>query len=199
MESRYLHSTTSRGRWWLPEYSGRHIDGFTVRVDKEVPFVNYSADAIYQKPEHRFFSGPRLVLREITGGRLIVGYTDQEFAVNKSCYVLRADKTTQTDLKALQAILSSSCVAFWVSLKGDKAKQALFPRITMNTLKAIPIPDAWQNQAAELAAMVNGILTEKQKQPKADTTALERAIDEHVYALYGLTPEEADFVKVATA
>jgi adenine-specific DNA-methyltransferase len=199
IDSRYLHSTTRRGRWWLPEYSGRHISDYTVQLDKEVPFVNYAAEAIYQKPNDRFFSGPRLILREIVGDRLIVGYSDKEFAVNKSCYILRDNKATQQDLKALQAILGSSCVAFWVRLKGDKAKQALFPRITMNTLVAIPIPDAWHDQVSHLAESIDRILTKKLKNPNTDMRTLEREIDQQVCALYGLTPEEIRIIEASSA
>ena len=35
--------------------------------------------------------------------------------------------------------------------------------------------------------------------PGADTSALEREIDEHVYALYGLTREEIIIVEKSTA
>lgn len=35
-------------------------------------------------------------------------------------------------------------------------------------------------------------LSAKKKDPQADTSALERQIDEMVYALYGLTPEEIE-------
>ena len=41
-----------------------------------------------------------------------------------------------------------------------------------------------------LVACVDQILAAKQKNPAADTSALEREIDQQVYALYDLTPEE---------
>jgi len=41
------------------------------------------------------------------------------------------------------------------------------------------------------------ILTAKQANPAADTSALEREIDQQVYALYGLTPEESQIVEGA--
>ena len=39
------------------------------------------------------------------------------------------------------------------------------------------------------------ILAAKRAGPAADTTALEREIDRHVYALYGLTPDEIKLVE----
>ena len=41
------------------------------------------------------------------------------------------------------------------------------------------------------------ILAVKQRDAEADTSALEREIDELVYALYGLTPEEIQIVEGA--
>jgi len=39
------------------------------------------------------------------------------------------------------------------------------------------------------------ILAAKQKDPNTDTSALERQIDQMVYELYGLTPEEIAVVE----
>jgi adenine-specific DNA-methyltransferase len=43
--------------------------------------------------------------------------------------------------------------------------------------------------------LVDQILTAKKSDPKADTTALEKAIDQLVYQLYGLTEEEIKIVE----
>jgi TaqI-like C-terminal specificity domain len=52
-----------------------------------------------------------------------------------------------------------------------------------------------QAQHDALMKLVDRILAAKQKNPAADTTALEREIDQQVYALYGLTPEEIKIVE----
>jgi len=41
-------------------------------------------------------------------------------------------------------------------------------------------------------------LAAKKRDPGADTTALEREIDQRVYLLYGLTPEEIASVEEST-
>ena len=48
-----------------------------------------------------------------------------------------------------------------------------------------------------IVALVNQILMAKQRDAEADVSALEREIDELVYALYGLTPEEIKLVEGA--
>ena len=47
----------------------------------------------------------------------------------------------------------------------------------------------------EVGSLVRDILAAKRADPGADTIALEREIDRHVYALYGLTPDEIKLVE----
>ena len=46
--------------------------------------------------------------------------------------------------------------------------------------------------------MIIESLPAKQRDAGADVSALERAIDQRVYALYGLTPEEVKLVEEST-
>lgn len=50
---------------------------------------------------------------------------------------------------------------------------------------------------APIVALVDRILAAKQRDARADTSAMEQEIDRHVYALYGLTPEEIKIVEDA--
>ncbi|HZV45965.1 MAG TPA: hypothetical protein VFG06_01290 [Thermodesulfovibrionales bacterium] len=61
--------------------------------------------------------------------------------------------------------------------------------------KRLAIPDVPLEKQQPIVALVDQILTAKKKDPKADTSALERRIDEMVYVLYGLTPEEIAIVE----
>ena len=50
----------------------------------------------------------------------------------------------------------------------------------------------------EFEKIVDKILAAKKTNPKADTSDLEKEIDEKVYELYGLTQEEREIVENAT-
>jgi hypothetical protein len=54
-----------------------------------------------------------------------------------------------------------------------------------------------QSVSVALKRIVDKILAAKQRDAGADTRALEREIDESVYALYGLTPEEIRLVEAS--
>jgi len=62
-------------------------------------------------------------------------------------------------------------------------------------LRVIPIPAASNEEQAVIVQLVDAILAAKRADPNADTSAWEREIDERVYRLYGLTPEEIKLVE----
>ena len=62
-------------------------------------------------------------------------------------------------------------------------------------LQGIPVKVAQQEEQQVLIHLVDQILAAKKKDLNADTSALEKQIDEMVYTLYGLTPEEIAIVE----
>ncbi|MFM6009696.1 MAG: hypothetical protein ACKO99_03455, partial [Dolichospermum sp.] len=64
------------------------------------------------------------------------------------------------------------------------------------TTSRIPIPKVINVDIQEiLSGLVNQILTAKKLDPKADTTTLETEMDQLVYQLYELTPEEIKIIE----
>src|SRR5262249_5153547 len=94
-------------------------------------------------------------------------------------------------LKYALAILNSRLISYWyrnhfksMSLAGG------YLRIGQNEIRQIPVPEPNNDQSKLIINLVDQILAKKHKNPTADKTELEREIDQQVYALYGLTPEE---------
>lgn len=97
----------------------------------------------------------------------------------------------------LLAVINSSAIRFyWTNRFGDDRKT--FPKIKAEYLKLLPIPIASPDKEKALERLVDRILAAKQRDAEADTSALEREIDELVYALYALTPEEIKIVENAS-
>jgi len=59
----------------------------------------------------------------------------------------------------------------------------------------IPIPSPTDTQDACVTEIVNKILEIKRQNPNADTSSLEKEIDQIVYQLYGLTDEEIGIIE----
>ncbi len=77
----------------------------------------------------------------------------------------------------------------------DTPTKGAFPKILVEDIKNFPLPKIDKSNQEKLTNLVNQILSLKKENPKADTSDLENEIDNLVYQLYELTPEEIDVVK----
>jgi len=106
----------------------------------------------------------------------------------------KAFHLTGNNLKLLNSILNSKLV-FWYLLKigSGLGKEGFeFRKIFVEQL---PIPKIPQSAQQPFITIVDQILSIKQKDSDANTSALERQIDKMVYKLYGLTEEEIKIVE----
>ena len=62
-------------------------------------------------------------------------------------------------------------------------------------LRVMPIPSAGDEDQQYITSRVDEILTIKKSDPAANTSELEKEIDEKVFDLYDLTPEEREIVR----
>ena len=76
-------------------------------------------------------------------------------------------------------------------------KKGTQPQIRKAGIEALPIPTIPLSGQAEVASLARQVLTAKHRDAEADTSGLEREIDELVYVLYGLTEEEKAIVEAA--
>ncbi|MBU1422668.1 MAG: N-6 DNA methylase [Bacteroidetes bacterium] len=102
----------------------------------------------------------------------------------------KIETSKQFSYQYLQAILNSRMIKFYVNeLLYDGTH--FYP----NHMKILPIKKIQKSEQKPFIDIVDKILEAKKKGPTANTTALEREIDEMVYKLYGLTPEEIEIVE----
>jgi TaqI-like C-terminal specificity domain len=94
----------------------------------------------------------------------------------------------------LLAILNSQ-VSWWLTQQTFASKQGGFYEFKPMYVSQIPIPAAPSEKQKSVERLVERVLSAKQRDAGADVSALEREIDELVFALYALTPEEIAIVK----
>ena len=71
----------------------------------------------------------------------------------------------------------------------------VFPQVKITHVKKLPLAIPTKLEQEKVANLVRQILAAKQQNAASDTSVLEREIDQQVYALYGLTPEEIAIVE----
>jgi hypothetical protein len=100
------------------------------------------------------------------------------------------------DPRFLLALLNSRYLSYYLNVKfKDKHLAGGYLAINKSTIEELPLIEVSCARQRPLIDWVEQILAAKKRNAEADTSALEREIDELVYALYGLTPEEIKAVE----
>jgi adenine-specific DNA-methyltransferase len=110
--------------------------------------------------------------------------------------IAKADKGDYS-LKYILGILNSALGAYIYELLICETGK-VFAQVKLTFLRRFPMESAPRSGQLRITTLVDRILAAKQRDAEGDTSALERAIDELVYALYGLTPEEIKLVASAS-
>ena len=96
----------------------------------------------------------------------------------------------------LLGLLNSKAV-FWFYTKTSTQIRGGFVRFIAQYVSQIPIPSIKPEQKVLIGKIVNQILDTKRTAPDIDVSELENQIDQIVYLLYDLTPEEIAIVEGA--
>jgi len=99
-------------------------------------------------------------------------------------------------IKFVLGLLNSKLIDYYYCTKNE-TKHLNGGALPFDTesIKTIPIPLLTSEQQRPIISLVDQILAEKESNPNADTSVLEREIDRMVYELYGLTEEEMKIIE----
>jgi hypothetical protein len=163
----------------------KHLDKyFNVITSVNKPY------GLHRAREERFFKkGEKIIVQRKCVGEPSFSYSDFACYVSATFYVI---KTTRFNNKYLVGLLNSKLIAFW--LKKKKKMQGDNYQLDKEPLLQIPLFNATEEQQKPIIALVDKILVAKKENPKVDTSKHEKEIDDKVYSLYQLTPEEIEII-----
>jgi hypothetical protein len=203
IENRIYHSFTPKDKTYFPESGGKNIKRYEF-LENFKEYVAYG-NWVYNKPDWKYCTAPRILIREIPSERnLICCYTDTSHIPNKATIIVIADKA---DPYFILSILNSRLIGYYVHAKTEKGKQRLFPRISLTSVRNLPIPTHVKKVLHDnLVSLVTQMLNAKKQLAAALTdsdknfyqnqcNSLDRQIDKLVYELYGLTDDEIKIVE----
>ncbi|MBI2925717.1 MAG: N-6 DNA methylase [Verrucomicrobia bacterium] len=162
---------------------------------------------LFRRRYEELFRTPKVLIRQ-TADRIVAA---PDFDVGYYCIdsvnVALLKQSAVPQLRFLIGLLNSRVVQFYyreISQEGGRVLAQVKPQ----RIRCLPIPAASPEKQKAVERLVDRILAAKQRDAGADTglrseatarqvSALEREIDELVYALYGLTPEEIQIVEGA--
>ena len=189
IKSRAFHSFEYKEGYkeWL--YGGDVVPYVVKWNNKE--YINY-CEGIANPRQPFYFKNERLLIREITNPKIYCGKTEKEQYNDPALIIIHSkDSTKDLTLNALMGYLNSKLITFYHFNFSPKATKGLFPKILVGDVKQIPIIDG----VKFLDEKVNQILELKKADAKADTSQIEKEIDQMVYELYELTDEEIAIVE----
>ena len=197
----FRYSYTSAGQYILLAKNGVNVqrdypdiyehlksfgDRFRNRGAQGQHWTNLRACSFYDD-----FKKEKIVWIELTDlGRFAL--CNEEVYLLNSAYFLLPPSGIKS--KFLLGVLNSSTICFYLSLIAETSGMGT-SRWINNYVKEFPIPEAACEQQALIISLVNQILATKRTNPDADVSELENEIDQIVYLLYGLTPEEIKIVE----
>lgn len=124
--------------------------------------------------------------------RNVFGYNDIPWYASADVYFI-TQKDPAFSLKYVLAVLNSKLYFLWLYHKGKRKGEML--ELYQKPLTEIPIKRIYPDAQKPFIKLVDRILAAKRQDSKADSSEFEREIDQLVYALYELTPEEIQIVE----
>ncbi len=159
----------------------------------EVQFLDSAAFlSTHKSAKTQHHQVKRIVMQGMTGvnekTRLKMSILDEiAFCGNSVNYILVNADGVQYEY--LLAILNSKLLNWFFKLFSTNSN------VNGYEVDALPIVISAKKVSVSLIKLVDRILAAKQRDAASDVSVLEREIDEIVYALYGLTPEEIKLVE----
>ncbi len=210
---RSFHSTIKKDSTFMPVLTGADVSRYHVTC-KVKEYLSYG-DWLGAPRQRRFFTEERILIRQIVSGnplRIYAGYTTSELYNTQSIFNIVAKEDRDIKIKYLLALLNSNLLNFYHKNKYLDSSKNLFQKILIQNCKRFPIKIIDKKNKAEkslhdeIAKLVDQLLklnVEKAESKLQTKTSLivskieyfENRINEIVYQLYELTPEEIKIVE----
>jgi len=157
----------------------------------------YNTDLSDKRNLIQFYQAePKILIRRIINrqDRLSVTYCSEKIVFKKDINPF-IPIDNQFDCLFLTGIIASKLISFIYLNSSSIATKDDFRQTTLSELRKLPIPNTSENKQVEISKIVKKILEIKETKPDANTSGLEKEVDQLVYQLYGLTEEEIKIVE----
>lgn len=207
IKERAYHASSKLDNSFSPELKGKHVGRYyySWNGDTWIKYGNWLA----APREPKFFTGKRIILRQIPSERLLSTLIDEDFIIDQTVFIAKPNSNCLYNLRFILGILNSALMSFYFKTKNDET-DSIFPKVKIENFKQFPIAQTYNSDAKynQMIQIVESML-ESQKQlqaAKSDSDkkliqqkidAIDKQIDRLVYELYGLTEDEIRIVEGA--
>lgn len=208
IDERVFHSSTKKDETYKHLLSGENIIRYGIFCDGK-EYIRYG-DWLGAPREKRFFTKPRIVVRQIISGkpaRIYAGYTEEELYNTQIGFNIIVKDESIVLTKYVLAILNSNLMNFYHKEKCLDPSKNLFQKILIANAKKFPIKVVSLDMQKKVVALADKMLSlnKRLREPNISSSERERIkkqiedadfeIDEAVYRLYGITEEERKVIE----
>lgn len=194
IKNREYHSKYMLSEEYKPLIKGENIMPYiiTKNISEYIRYGNW----LGAPREERFFTEPRIIIRQIISGnppKIYAGYTEDPLYFTQIGFSVITKNMILP--KYLLSILNSKLVNFYHKYMFLDIEKELFQKILIENCRKLPIAKINSYEQQNYIDIIDQILTIKKENQDADTSVLEKEIDNMVYELYGLTEGEIAIVE----
>lgn len=207
-DNRKYHSKEMVGKTYKPYLKGVDVKRYELCWSGE--YISYG-DWLAEPRKSVPFDTERILVRQIPSpypNCINAVFTTGAFVNDINSMVIFSPKADY-DLKYILGVINSRLLSYWFVQTFDKFQRKIFPQFKVNELAQFPIYPASRSDQKTMIALVDKILDLKKQITSKDKGSnkwdsiqseikkTDYQIDELVYKLYGLTPEEIKIMETA--
>ena len=169
-------------------------------------YVDYRKELVDKKKglyaslrDQRIFDFPKIYITRT--GNPFKAFLDENTYASNNFFSLQFRDYEENSIDSLKVILPfivATLTQYFIRTFAAPRLGNTFVETKIIHLLKLRVPKLSQATEEDLKKLVDRILAAKKRDSEADTTALEREIDQRVYQLYDLTPEEIAVVEEST-
>lgn len=193
VKGRVFDATSKLADDYFKLLRGSDINKYTTNWTSGV-WLKYGDHIAEPRYTANFFDDEKIVVRQ-TSDKLIATIDNEKYLCMNNLHVItKLKEGKEVSFKFLLGLINSKLLDFYYTLLNPEKGEAL-AEVKKENLSRLPINIADNKLQKKIIELVDRILSKKQKDTKADTTALENQIDQLVYQLYDLTAEEIAIIE----
>jgi adenine-specific DNA-methyltransferase len=174
----------------LQNLNGNALENYLMKFQK-IHFDSSSNFPYLARPRDIDYCGKKIVVPQ-RSPRNTFGYNEIPWYASEDVYfITRKDKSVS--LKYILALLNSKLYYLWLYHRGKRKGETL--ELYQTPLTEIPIRKIVESEQQPFIDLVDRILLKKQWSADSDVSGLECEVDQLVYQLYDLTPDEIAFIE----
>ncbi|MBD2623262.1 Eco57I restriction-modification methylase domain-containing protein [Microcystis flos-aquae FACHB-1344] len=185
-------------------YFGKHLSRYSL-LDTDV-WVNYKPEEMMKEEVKRkngkraglWMRDEKIFKREKILSRFVAKEIIATYDNEKKYYEHTLHSTHITDkrfkTKYVLGLFNSTLFKFYYQ-KTNSQGGDIFPQVRISSVEKLPIKLADSKTQETIETLVNQILAKKSEDNSADTSELEKEINQIVYELYGLSEEEIRIIE----